>query len=231
MTTARQLRSAGLVAVVGAGPSGATLARLLQMRGFRVRVFERDASSTARPQGGSLDLRPDSGQRAISAAGLADAYAHYSREAAKAFRMIDAQGQEMPGIGEETHEDAGPEIDRGDLRQLLLDALEPGTVAWDHLVEDVLPEADGRWRLAIKDKAPVVGRPRHRRRRQRHRSVRAATHGRSRPHLYRHHNGGRLHQARVPARIARVDEVLGEGSVMFAGGGTGRSSCNAARTT
>ena len=125
MKTSEQIR-AGTVAIVGAGPGGATLGRLLQMRGFNVKVFERDASATARPQGGSLDLRPDSGQRAIDAAGLGDEFARFSRDEAKAFKMIDSQGNEMPGMGEETHEDAGPEIDRKDLRQLLIDSLAPG---------------------------------------------------------------------------------------------------------
>ena len=102
---------------------------------FTVQVFERDASATAHPQGGSLDLRPDSGQRAIDAAGLVDVFARFSRDEAKAFRMIDSQGDALPGMGEETHEDAGPEIDRKDLRQLLLDSLAPDTVAWGHVVE------------------------------------------------------------------------------------------------
>ena len=73
MPTCRELLSTGTVAVVGAGPAGLTLARLLQIRGFSVRIFERDASPIARRQGGSLDLRPDSGQRAIRDAGLGEA--------------------------------------------------------------------------------------------------------------------------------------------------------------
>ena len=43
MKNSEELRRNGLVAIVGAGPGGATLARLLQMRGFAVQVFERDA--------------------------------------------------------------------------------------------------------------------------------------------------------------------------------------------
>ncbi len=142
MMSSENLRTGGSVAIVGAGPAGAMLARLLQMRGFTVQVIERDASSTARPQGGSLDLRPDSGQRAIDAAELGDVFSRFSRNEAKAFRMIDSQGEELPGMGEETHEDPGPEIDRRDLRQLLLDSLAPDTVAWGHVVQDVHREAD-----------------------------------------------------------------------------------------
>jgi len=216
MKSCEDLRTGGLVAIVGAGPGGATLARLLQGRGFAVRVFERDASPTARPQGGSLDLRPDSGQRAIDAAGLGDVFARSSRSEAKAFRMVDPRGRELPGMGEETHEDAGPEIDRGDLRQLLLDSLPPGTVAWGHVVEEVRPEADGRWRLEARDRAPVVAD-----------LVVGADGIGSRVR-------GRLTSVRprytgitmVAANIRRdlwrgseIDRTLGEGSVMFAGGG------------
>ena len=42
MKSSQDLRTSGLVAIVGAGPGGAMLARLLQMRGFTVRVFERE---------------------------------------------------------------------------------------------------------------------------------------------------------------------------------------------
>ena len=214
MKSSEHLRTGGLVAIVGAGPGGATLARLLQMRGFTVQVLERDASATARPQGGSLDLRPDSGQRAIGEAGLAEVFARSSRNEAKAFRMIDSQGHELPGMGEGTHEDAGPEIDRGDLRQLLLDSLPPGTVAWSHVVEEVRPEADGSWRLEIKDRAPViadlvVGAD----------GVGSKIRRRLTP-VQPRYTGITMLAANVRSdlwRDSEIDRTLGEGSVMFAG--------------
>ena len=215
MKTSEELR-AGMIAIVGAGPGGATLARLLQLRGYTVRIFERDASATARPQGGSLDLRPDSGQRAIDAAGLGDVFARFSRDEAKAFKMIDSQGNEMPGMGEETHEDAGPEIDRKDLRQLLLDSLAPGTVAWGHTVEAAHPEADGRWRLEFKDQAPVIA------------DFVVGADGigskvRSRlTSVQPVYTGVNMIAANIRKELwrgSKIDEILGEGSVMFAGGG------------
>ena len=151
-----ELNRSGSVAIVGAGPGGAALARLLQSHGFNVGVFERDASAIARPQGGSLDLRADSGQRAVEAAGLAEEFAALSREDAKAFRMLDANGFEMPGAGAETHENPGPEIDRADLRRLLLDALAPGTVQWGHAVQAVHPAENERWRLEFADRPSVT---------------------------------------------------------------------------
>lgn len=215
MKNSNELRNDGLIAIVGAGPGGATLARLLQLRGYKVKVFERDASATARPQGGSLDLRPDSGQLAIDAAGLGDVFARSSRDEAKAFRMADSQGNDLPGMGEETHEDAGPEIDRGDLRQLLLDSLAPDTVAWDHAVEDVHPEADGRWRIEIKGRAPVVadlvvGAD----------GIRSNVRRRLTP-VQPRYTGVTMIAANIRKELWRgseVDRLLGEGSVMFADG-------------
>ena len=214
MKTAELLTS-GSVAVVGAGPGGLMLARLLQTRGVEVAVYERDTTPTSRRQGGSLDLRPDSGQRAIDAAGLTDVFTRQSREDAKDFRLASSQGVTIPGAGEETHEDAGPEIDRGDLRQLLLDSLEPGTVRWGQTVADVQPTPDGRWQLELGDSAPVVadlvvGAD----------GIGSRVRGRLtsiRP-TYVGHIMLAAHIRRDLWRNSEISDLLGEGSVMFAGG-------------
>ena len=211
----QELQNAGTVALIGAGPAGATLARLLQLQNFNVTVFERDASSAARSQGGSLDLRPDSGQKAVDAAGLTEAFAALSRDEAKAFEMRDSQGSVQPGAGEETHEDAGPEIDRGDLRQLLLDSLAPGTIAWGHQVTHVQPSDGGRWKVEFADQAPVIAD-----------FVVGADGVRSR---VRHqltpvqpaYTGISMVAANIREDLWRgspLDALLGEGSIMFADG-------------
>lgn len=215
MMTCKDLQTGGTVAIIGAGPAGATLARLLQTQGFSIKVFERDASPTARSQGGSLDLRKDSGQRAVDNVGLSEAFRQASRSDAKVFKMLDSQGGVHPAGGAETHEDAGPEIDRGDLRQLLLDSLAPGTVAWGHFVKDVHPEADGRWRLEFAEQGPVIAdlvvgadgvgsRVRHRLTPVRPRYI-----------------GMTMLAANIRQELWRgseIAELVGEGSVMFAGG-------------
>ena len=215
MMTCEELRQGGTIAIVGAGPGGATLARLLNRRGFEVRAFERDASRDARSQGGSLDLRPDSGQRAIRAASLTEAFARRSRDVAKAFRMLDADGHEKHGQGQETHEDAGPEIDRGDLRAMLIEALPDGMITWDHGVEHVDRNADGTWSLHAAGREPVkadlvIGADGTGSR------VRAALTD-VRP-IY---TGVTMVAAYIRPELwrgSRVSDVLGEGSVMFAGG-------------
>ena len=130
--------------------------------------------------------------------------------------MIDSQGAEMPGMGEETHEDAGPEIDRKDLRQLLIDSLTPGTVAWGHSVDAVHPEADGRWRLEFKEQAPVIA------------DFVVGADGigskvRSRlTSVQPVYTGVNMIAGNIRKELwrgSRIDEILGEGSVMFAGGG------------
>lgn len=156
MKSCKELRDGGKVAIVGAGPAGTMLARLLQTQGFSVKVFERDASPTSRSQGGSLDLRQNAGQRAIEQAGLIEEFRRLSRSDAKAFKMLDSQGKPHPAGEAGTHEEAGPEIDRGDLRQMLLGSLALDTIAWGHAVNAVLPDADGRWCIKFKDQAPVT---------------------------------------------------------------------------
>ena len=203
------------VAIIGAGPAGLMLARLLQTRGLSARIFERDISPTSRTQGGSLDLRPDSGQRAIRAAGLLEVFECTSRSDAKAFKLVDSQGDLIPGAGEETHEDAGPEIDRGDLRQLLLESLHPDTVAWGHAVEDVFPEVDGRWRVDFAEREPVIT------------DLVVGADGigsKARPRLTSirpRYVGHTMLAATIRKDLWRgsdISDVLGEGSVMFAGG-------------
>ena len=210
-----ELATSGTVAIAGAGPGGATLARLLQQRGFTVSVFERDASATARPQGGSLDLRPDSGQRAIDAAALTAEFEAVSREEAKAFRMLDSNGTELPGASTETHEDPGPEIDRSDLRRLLLESLAPGTVAWGHTATDVERTDDGRWELSFEGRpsftADLVVGADGMGSRVRRRLTSAEP-------LY---TGVTMVAANIRRDLWRgstISEMLGEGSVMFADG-------------
>lgn len=67
------------VSIIGAGPSGLTLARLLQMRGVNVRLFEHDASFSARDQGGTFDLHNDGGQKALLEAQLFDEFKKFAR--------------------------------------------------------------------------------------------------------------------------------------------------------
>ena|SRR5271170_4209153 len=65
------------IAIVGGGPGGLTLARLLQQSGAQLSVYERDQSRSARVQGSALDLHENSGLAALEAAGLVATFSIY----------------------------------------------------------------------------------------------------------------------------------------------------------
>jgi 2-polyprenyl-6-methoxyphenol hydroxylase-like FAD-dependent oxidoreductase len=62
------------IAIIGGGPSGLTLARLLQLKDANVKVYERDLNKDARVQGSPLDMHEDSGYAALSQANLLEEF-------------------------------------------------------------------------------------------------------------------------------------------------------------
>lgn len=151
------------IAVVGAGVGGLACARTLQQHGLRVTVFERESSPRARWQGGMLDLHADTGQAALRAAGLFDEFLAMARPEAQELRGLDpVTGALVHHEHPATSASDAPEIDRGQLRGLLLESLDPGTVRWDQPVRAVTPLGDGTARLHFgnamtQDFALVVG--------------------------------------------------------------------------
>jgi 2-polyprenyl-6-methoxyphenol hydroxylase-like FAD-dependent oxidoreductase len=125
------------IAIIGGGPGGLTLARLLQQKGADVKVYERDVNKESRVQGAIVDLHFDSGLKVIKAAGLLDAFKANYMPGADKYRFLDKDGntyrdehsQDSVADFEDKH--YRPEIDRGALRLVLLDALSPDTVIWD----------------------------------------------------------------------------------------------------
>ncbi len=132
------------IAIVGGGPGGLTLARLLQMHGADVAVYERDAGRQVRVQGATLDLHDESGLKALDAAGLMDAFKASYRPGADHTRVTDKHGNIMYEDDFDSSDGHGrPEIDRGPLRDLLLDSLKPGTVVWDSNFDRLEPNESG----------------------------------------------------------------------------------------
>lgn len=140
------------IAIVGGGPGGLTLARLLQLRGATVKVYERDFNKDARVQGTTLDLHEESGLRALREAQLLGEFKKNYRPGADRMIIVnenaevffsDHEGKPEADFGSEHFR---PEIDRGPLRNMLLASLRPDTVVWDSQFLSMQKEGDG-WRL------------------------------------------------------------------------------------
>jgi len=69
-----QLLNNKKVAIIGAGPVGLTMGRLLQQNNIGITVYERDKDPQARIWGGTLDLHKSSGQKTMKKAGLLQVY-------------------------------------------------------------------------------------------------------------------------------------------------------------
>ncbi|WP_405494708.1 FAD-dependent oxidoreductase [Nocardia sp. NBC_00511] len=143
------------ITIIGAGLGGLTLARVLHVHGIPATVYEAEASPTARSQGGMLDIHDDSGQPALEAAGLLDEFRSLILEGREVVRILGEDGSVLydePAGGSRGR----PEVQRGALRQLLLDSLPAGTVQWNHKVTSVSSLTDGRHEVTFADGTTVT---------------------------------------------------------------------------
>ncbi|KAB2578759.1 Tetracycline resistance protein from transposon [Lasiodiplodia theobromae] len=128
------------IAIIGAGPGGLTLARILHVNGIPTTIFEKDPDRKFRhTAGGCLDLHEHSGQKALREANLFEEFQKHARYDGEALILTDRFGKEHVNVkGIDT---GRPEIDRPVLRQMLLDSLPEDYVRWGHSLKRV--EADG----------------------------------------------------------------------------------------
>ena len=153
------------IAIIGGGLGGLTTARVLHAHGIDAALFELEPSRDARVQGGMLDIHAGNGQRAIRAAGLWEPFAALIHPGGEAMRILDHTGAVLRDETDDGTLDR-PEVDRGQLRDLLIDSLPDGTIHWGHqatavggqpgryvveftngetITTDLLIGADGAW--------------------------------------------------------------------------------------
>ncbi|WPO76553.1 NAD(P)/FAD-dependent oxidoreductase [Streptomyces sp. KN37] len=143
------------VTIIGAGLGGLTFARVLHLHDIPVTVYEAEASPVARSQGGMLDIHDYNGQLAIEAADLMDEFRGLILEGRQAMRVLDPDGTVLfdkadDGTG------GRPEVQRGELRRLLLDSVPAGTVRWGHKVSGARTLGEGRHEVTFADGRTAV---------------------------------------------------------------------------
>jgi len=142
------------VAIIGAGPVGLTMAILLQQKGIDVSVYERDKDPQARIWGGTLDLHKDSGQKVMKKAGLLESY--YAIAKPMGMTITDEKGKILltKQVTPENQYD-NPEINRNDLRKVLLNTLKQGTVIWDSRCKK-LEVCEEKWHLRFENETLAI---------------------------------------------------------------------------
>ncbi|EDM38650.1 monooxygenase; possible 2-polyprenyl-6-methoxyphenol hydroxylase [Pedobacter sp. BAL39] len=138
------------IAIIGAGPVGLIMAKLLQQEGVLVSVYERDKDPLARIWGGTLDLHQHSGQEAMKNAGLLEQY--YAMAIPMGRTLADEHGEVF--FSKEPDEQ-NPEINRNNLRTILLDSLTTNTVFWNSKLVGIEMETD-QWLLHFENQPDVA---------------------------------------------------------------------------
>ena len=129
------------IAIIGAGPAGCILARLLQPLQVDLTVFESDPSPNFRAQGGTLDLHEDKGIYALQKANLYTDFLQLARFDGDALAVCDKNMLRYLDL--KSTKESGwfaqgkPEIDRAALRKLLYDCLSEGIIRWGYKLKSV----------------------------------------------------------------------------------------------
>lgn len=129
-------------------------------------IYEAEASRHNRNQGGTLDLHPKAGQKALEHAGLMEEFHKLSRPEGEATKIAKYDGTILwddntlpPWRPSAEGEQERPEIDREDLRNMLLDSLAEGTIKWGKKLLGVQEDENvkGKYHLSFTDGTMDIG--------------------------------------------------------------------------
>ncbi|KAI1781216.1 FAD/NAD(P)-binding domain-containing protein [Hypoxylon cercidicola] len=123
------------IAIIGAGPAGCMLGRILSLSNVPFIIYESDASPNYRSQGGSLDLHNGTGLTAMKEAELWEEFQKHARFDGDYLMMADKQLKSFIQIGPSNKLNERPEIDRADLRRILTESLPEGAIKWGHRLQ------------------------------------------------------------------------------------------------
>jgi len=147
------------IAIIGAGAGGLCLANILQAHSILFRIYESDASSHSRNQGGTLDLHPQGGQLALHEAGLWDQFAARARPESDVLKVVQNSGEVLwDGNGSDAREvpeaeefNSRPEIDLEVLKEILLAPLKPECLKWGKKLLEAKRAEGETWDLHFAD--------------------------------------------------------------------------------
>ena len=143
MTTPTRTHLQPRIAIIGAGLGGLSLARMLHVKGFQAIVFDKDRDASERSVGGSLDMQEDSGLYAIQQLGLMDRFKQLARYEDQGMRLFDREAKLLFEVNDGNR----PEIDRGQLRDMLVSSVPPDWFRWSHELQELRRAADGTFDL------------------------------------------------------------------------------------
>ncbi|MFJ8824577.1 FAD-dependent oxidoreductase [Streptomyces sp. NPDC102467] len=123
----------------------------MHVNGIACTLFDLDASAGARAQGGMLDLHEETAQAALRAAHLYEEFRAIVLSGGEESRMIDPDGT-LRRHDTDDGEGGRPEVNRADLRRILLESLPDGTIRWGAKVTGAEPtDVPGRHLVTLAD--------------------------------------------------------------------------------
>ncbi|MCI2774286.1 FAD-dependent oxidoreductase [Staphylococcus petrasii] len=120
------------VGIIGGGPGGLMLGLLLQQQGLDVKIFEKAGLDVNADRGGSLDIHEESGQLPLKETGVIDKFKELARFEGEDTRVLDKDGNVYYEETADPEVEGGrPEIDRGELCDIIAERLNKDTVVYN----------------------------------------------------------------------------------------------------